>query len=200
MSNYPESLNNLIESFEKLPGIGEKTAERLAFSIMNMELKDAENFSNSILNVKRKINKCKICGNITEENICSICNDINRDSTIICVVQDPKDIISLEKTGSFGGKYHVLNGLISPMDGKGPEDISIKDLIKRIKEENTKEIILAISSTLEGETTSLYISKILETSDVLVSKIARGIPIGANMEYLDSMTLSMALINRDKVS
>jgi len=200
MSNYPESLNNLIESFEKLPGIGEKTAERLAFSIMNMELKDAENFSNSILNVKRKINKCKICGNITEENICSICNDINRDSTIICVVQDPKDIISLEKTGSFVGKYHVLNGLISPMDGKGPEDISIKDLIKRIKEENTKEIILAISSTLEGETTSLYISKILETSDVLVSKIARGIPIGANMEYLDSMTLSMALINRDKVS
>lgn len=200
MSNYPESLNNLIESFEKLPGIGEKTAERLAFSVMNMELKDAENFSDSILNVKRKINKCKICGNITEENTCSICNDENRDSTTICVVQDPKDIISLEKTGSFGGKYHVLNGLISPMDGKGPEDISIKDLIKRIEEENTKEIILAISSTLEGETTALYISKILETSDVLVSKIARGIPIGANMEYLDSMTLSMALINRDKVS
>lgn len=198
--NYPESLNTLIDSLKKLPSIGEKSAERLAFAIMGMDNEDVENFSKSIIDVKYKIKKCSICGNITEEDVCSICKDSNRDSKSICVVKDSKDIISIEKTGSFFGRYHVLNGLISPSEGKGPEDISINSLLKRIKAEDIREIIMAINSTLDGETTALYISKILEKEDVIVTKIARGIPVGADMEYLDSMTLSMALINRDKIS
>lgn len=198
--NYPSSLNLLIESFKKLPSIGEKSAERLAFAVMNLENDDIETFSNSIKDVKHKIRKCTICGNITEDNECDICKDSNREKNVICVVEDAKNIILLEKMGSYKGKYHVLNGLISPMDGMGPDDISIEPLINRIKEEEIKEIILAISPTLEGETTSLYISKLLEGKDVIVSKIAHGIPMGADMEYLDPMTLSMALLNRNKIS
>ena len=198
--NYPESLSSLIESLKKLPSIGEKSAERLAFAIMNMEKEEIQKFSQSIIDVKNKIKECSICGNITEDEKCFICKDNNRDKNTLCVVKDSKDIISIEKTGSFYGKYHVLNGLISPSEGKGPEDISINKLLKRIKEENIKEIIMAINSTLDGETTALYISKILEKESVIVTKIARGIPVGADMEYLDSMTLSMALINRDKIS
>lgn len=198
--NYPSSLNLLIESFKKLPSIGEKSAERLAFAVMNLENDDIETFTNSIKDVKHKIRKCTICGNITEDNECDICKDSNREKNVICVVEDAKNIILLEKMGSYKGKYHVLNGLISPMDGMGPDDISIEPLINRIKEEEIKEIILAISPTLEGETTSLYISKLLEGKDVIVSKIAHGIPMGADMEYLDPMTLSMALLNRNKIS
>lgn len=197
---YPNSLNSLIESFKKLPSIGEKTAERLAFAVMSMSEEDAQEFSDAIQNTKKKIKQCEECGNITEEKLCDICKNKERDKTILCVVKDPKDVISFEKTSSFNGKYHVLNGLISPMDGIGPEDISIKKLVERVKKDKIKEVILAINSTLEGETTSLYITKLLENEDVIVSKIARGIPIGMDMEYLDSMTLSAALINRDKLN
>ncbi len=197
---YPNSLNSLIESFKKLPSIGEKTAERLAFAVMNMSEEEAEEFSQSITNTKKNIKKCEICGNITEDKLCDICKDKDRDSTTICVVKDSKDVISFEKTSSFNGRYHILNGLISPMDGIGPEDISIASLLERVKKEKITEVILAINSTLEGETTSLYITKLLENEDVIVSKIARGIPIGADMEYLDSMTLSTALENRDKLN
>ena len=198
--NYPESLNSLIESFKKLPSIGEKTAERLAFAVMNMNEEDAIVFSQSINDVKEKIGKCSVCGNITEEDECTICKDTSRESNIICVVEDAKNIISLEKMGSYKGKYHVLDGLISPMDGKGPDDIAIESLIERVKKEKIDEIIIAISPTLEGETTSLYISKLLEGMEVSVSKIAHGIPMGADMEYLDPMTLSMAMSNRNKIS
>lgn len=198
--NYPNSLNLLIESFKKLPSIGEKSAERLAFAVMNMENVDIETFANAIKDVKQKIKKCTICGNITEDTECEICKNNNRDNFIICVVEDAKNIILLEKMGSYNGKYHVLNGLISPMDGIGPDDISIESLVKRVKDNEIKEIILAISPTLEGETTSLYISKLLEGMNVTVSKIAHGIPMGADMEYLDPMTLSMALLNRNKIS
>ena len=198
--NYPSSLNNLIESLKKLPGIGEKSAERLAFAIMKMSLDEATNFSSSILDVKNNIKKCKICGNITEKEICDICSNKDRDNSIICVVEDSRNINSIEKIGSYFGKYHVLNGLISPMDGIGPDDININELVNRVKEDNVKEVIIAISPTLEGETTSLYISKILEKENVLVTKIAYGIPVGADMEYLDPMTLSMALSNRNKIS
>lgn len=198
--NYPDSLNELIESFKKLPGIGEKTAERLAFSVMNMDNDTVILFSNSLKNVKNKIKRCTICGNITENNICDICKNEARDNNIICVVEDAKNVISLEKIGTYNGKYHVLNGLISPMDGKGPDDISIDSLISRVKKDDIKEVIIAISPTLEGETTSLYITKLLENTKVVVSKIAYGIPMGADMEYLDPMTLSMALLNRNKVS
>lgn len=198
--NYPDSLKVLIDSFKKLPSIGEKTAERLSFAVMNMSEEDINSFSKAIVDVKLKIKKCSICGNITENEICNICSDSSRDSDIICVVEDSKNIISLEKMGSYRGKYHVLNGLISPMDGKGPDDIMLDSLLQRIKKENIKEIIIAVSPTLEGETTSLYISKLLEPFKITVSKIAYGIPIGADMEYLDPMTLSMAMSNRNKIS
>jgi len=198
--NYPDSLKVLIDSFKKLPSIGEKTAERLSFAVMNMSEEDINSFSKAIVDVKLKIKKCSICGNITENEICDICSDSSRDSDIICVVEDSKNIISLEKMGSYRGKYHVLNGLISPMEGKGPDDIMLDSLLQRIKKENIKEIIIAVSPTLEGETTSLYISKLLEPFKITVSKIAYGIPIGADMEYLDPMTLSMAMSNRNKIS
>ena len=198
--NYPDSLKVLIDSFKKLPSIGEKTAERLSFAVMNMSEEDINSFSKAIVDVKLKIKKCSICGNITENEICDICSDSSRDSDIICVLEDSKNIISLEKMGSYRGKYHVLNGLISPMDGKGPDDIMLDSLLQRIKKENIKEIIIAVSPTLEGETTSLYISKLLEPFKITVSKIAYGIPIGADMEYLDPMTLSMAMSNRNKIS
>ena len=198
--NYPDSLKVLIDSFKKLPSIGEKTAERLSFAVMNMSEEDINSFSKAIVDVKLKIKKCSICGNITENEICDICSDSSRDSDIICVVEDSKNIISIEKMGSYRGKYHVLNGLISPMDGKGPDDIMLDSLLQRIKKENIKEIIIAVSPTLEGETTSLYISKLLEPFKITVSKIAYGIPIGADMEYLDPMTLSMAMSNRNKIS
>ena len=198
--NYPSSLNDLIDSLKKLPSIGEKSAERLAFAIMNMDDEESNTLSDSIKNVKTKIKKCKLCGNITEADICEICSNESRDSSLICVVEDSKNIITLEKTGTYKGKYHVLNGLISPIDGRGPDDININSLIEKVNKEKIKEIIIAISPTLEGETTALYISKLLEGSNVIVSKIAYGIPIGADMEYLDPMTLSMALSNRNKIS
>lgn len=198
--NYPESLNNLINSLKKLPSIGEKSAERLAFAIMNFDEEEILLFSNSIKDVKSKIRKCSICGNITENEVCDICLNEDRDNSIICVVEDSKNIITLEKMGSYNGKYHVLNGLISPINGKGPKDIEIDSLIKKVNNSNIKEVIIAISPTLEGETTALYISKLLEDTKVIVSRIAYGIPMGADMEYLDPMTLSMALNNRNKIS
>ena len=173
--NYPESLNNLINSLKKLPSIGEKSAERLAFAIMNMDDEDINLFSSSILDVKSKIKKCSICGNITESDKCNICTNEERDDSIICVVEDSKNIITLEKMGSYNGKYHVLNGLISPMSGKGPNDIEISSLVNKVKDNDVKEVIIAISPTLEGETTALYISKLLEQTNVLVTKIAYGI-------------------------
>ena len=197
---YPNSIKNLIESLKKLPTIGDKSAERLAFAIMNMELEEAKVFSNSIMDVKLNIKKCSKCGNITENDICDICCNKDRDNSTICVVEDAKNIITLEKIGSFNGVYHVLDGLISPIDGKGPDDININSLIDKVKKEKIKEVIIAISPTLEGETTALYITKLLEKEDVIVSRIAYGIPMGADMEYLDPMTLSMALLNRNKIS
>ena len=198
--NYPESLNNLINSLKKLPSIGEKSAERLAFAIMNFDEEEILLFSNSIKDVKSKIKKCSVCGNITENEICDICLNEERDKTVICVVEDSKNIITLEKMGTYNGKYHVLNGLISPINGKGPKDIEIDSLIQKVNNNDIKEDIIAISPTLEGETTALYISKLLENTKVIVSRIAYGIPMGADMEYLDPMTLSMALNNRNKIS
>lgn len=197
---YPNSLKNLIESLKKLPTIGDKSAERLAFAIMNMDEEEAKVFSLSIMDVKLNIKKCSKCGNITENDVCEICSNKDRDNSIICVVEDAKNIITLEKIGSYTGMYHVLNGLISPIDGKGPDDININSLINKVKDNKIKEVIIAISPTLEGETTALYITKLLENENVTVSKIAYGIPMGADMEYLDPMTLSMALINRNKIS
>lgn len=198
---YPKSLNELIECFKNLPGIGEKNAERLSFAILKFSEDEAFKFSEAIKNVKTNINKCTICNNLTEDSdICEICSDNNRDLSTICVVENTKDLILFEKSNAFKGKYHVLEGLISPLEGINPEDIKINQLIQRIHNENIKEVILALNMSMEGETTSLYITKLLEGSGVSVSKIAAGIPVGADMEYLDSLTIQRALEGRNKVS
>ena len=198
---YPNIINDLIECFKKLPGIGEKTAERLALSTLEMDDEILNIFSDSLKNVKQKIKRCKICNNLTEEDICTICKNADaRDKHTICVVEEPKNVILFEKVGSYRGMYHVLDGLISPLDGINPEDINIQSLIERIKKENINEIIIAVKPSVEGETTALYISKLLEGLDVTVSKIAHGVPIGVDMEYIDSLTLEMALEDRTSIS
>jgi len=200
MASYPKSLRDLIDCFKKLPSIGEKTAERMAFSVMNMDKEQVSLFAQSLLNVKNNIKRCSICNNLTEQDLCDICCDSSRNNEILCVVESPKSVILFEKTGSYFGKYHILNGLISPLDGVTPEDINISTLIERVKNENIKEVILAVKPSIEGETTALYISKVFENSPVLVSKIAHGVPLGTDMEYIDSLTLEMALEDRKKIS
>ncbi len=196
---YPQSLKNLIEAFKLLPGIGEKTAERLAFSILDLEEENVEFFSEELKKAKHNIKNCSICNSLTENKICDICSDQTRNDNILCVVEDPKNVIIFEKTGLFHGKYHVLNGLISPLDGINPEDIGLNKLIERIKTENFKEIIIAVKPSIEGETTALYIKSVLEGLDIIVSRIASGVPIGADMEYIDVMTLERALQDRIKM-
>ena len=196
----PNSLKNLIDCFKSFPGIGSKTAERLAFSMLDFDKNLLTNFSNSILDVRDKICYCDICGNISDSNICSICSNHERDSLTIFVVEKPKDIILFEKLGIYKGVYHVLNGLISPLDGIGPDDINLKKLLDRIEDDHVKEIILALKPSVEGETTMQYIKKILENRDVSVSKIATGVPIGTDMEYIDSLTLELAIDERKKMN
>ena len=198
---YPKSLEELIECVKMLPGIGEKNAERLSFAVLKFPEDITDKFSDSIKNVKTKIKKCEICNNYTEESdICEICKDETRDKSTICVVENVKDLILFEKSNAYKGKYHVLEGLISPLEGINPEDIKINQLIQRIKNENIKEVILALNLSMEGETTSLYILKLLEGTGVSVTKIAAGIPVGADMEYLDSLTIQRALEGRNKLS
>ncbi len=197
--NYPSTIQKLIECFRKIPGIGEKTAERYALSVLNLDQEVVEQFSKSIIDTKLKIRKCKICNNLTEDNICDICKNENRNKKLLCVVEDPKNIILFEKIGTYDGCYHVINGLISPLDGINPEDIDIEKLLNRIKENDIKEVILAVKPSVEGETTSLYISRMLKDYDVVVSKIAHGVPLGADIDYVDSLTLELALENRKKI-
>ncbi len=198
--NYPTTIKNLIECYKKLPGIGEKTAERLALATLNIDKEIISLFSQSLVDSQIKIRRCEICNNLTETNVCDICRDKNRIQDVVCVVEDPKNVIALEKIGTFKGKYQVLSGLISPLDGVGPENIKLDLLIHRVKEENIKEIILALKPSIEGETTILYISKILSGSNIKITKLAHGIPMGADMEYVDLMTLETALDNRTEVS
>ncbi|HIQ90370.1 MAG TPA: recombination protein RecR [Candidatus Coprosoma intestinipullorum] len=198
--NYPKTILNLIESFKKLPGIGEKTAERLALSTLNMDDDTIEIFSNSLKEVKNKIKKCEKCGSYTEEEICDICKSETRDHSTMCVVEESKNVIQFEKVGTFNGVYHVLGGLISPLDGVNPENINLNTLKKRIKEENIKEVILAIKPSIEGETTALYISKMLEDENIKITKIAHGIPMGADIDYIDPLTLEIAMEDRTTIS
>lgn len=198
--NYPNSLKNLIESFKLLPGIGEKTAERLSLAVLALDEEKTQKFSNSINDVKTKIKRCPICHTFTEDEICNICKDECRNSSILCVVEQPKDVILFENVGTFTGKYHVLDGLISPLDGVNPEDLNIIDLVERVQKDNIKEIVIAVTPSIEGETTALYISKLFEGTEVVVSKIAHGVPLGTNMEYIDALTLELALEDRKKIS
>ena len=196
---YPESLKDLIEGFKLLPGIGEKTAERLAFYMLTIDEEKADFFSKSIIEAKQKLHKCPICSNITDEDVCNICSSSARDSKTLCIVEDCRSIFLFEKTGSFKGYYHVLDNLISPLDGINPEDIGIEKLVKRIENSFFEEIIIAVKPSIEGETTSLYIKKILEGLNVKVTRIASGIPLGADIEYIDSLTLERALIDRKEI-
>ena len=196
---YPSSLEELIESFKYLPGIGEKTAERMAFAIMDMDEEKIDQFSGSLKKVKETIHRCPKCNSLTDKEECIICLDKSRDNKTLCVVEDPKSVFLFEKLALFKGKYHVLNGLISPLDGVNPDDIDLDKLIDRVKNEEFKEIILAFKPSIEGETTSLYIKRILGDMDLSITKIASGIPMGADMEYMDAMTLERALIDRKDV-
>lgn len=197
---YPKSINNLIEAFKYFPGVGEKTAERMAFHVLGMDNIQTDFLADSIKNVKTKIKRCTICNNISENDICYICDDKLRNTDSLCVVEDPKAVISIEKLGVFNGHYHVLNGLISTLDGINPEDIRLDKLIKRINENNYKEIIIAVKPCLEGEMTALYINNVLSGFDIIISRLASGIPMGADMEYIDAITLEKAFDNRKKIS
>ena len=186
---YPKSLNELVESFKYFPGIGEKTAERLAFSVLDFDDEKVELFINSLKNIKKNISFCSICNSFVEDNNCLICNDKTRDRETLCIVEDAKNVFLIEKLQVYKGLYHVINGLISPLDGVNPEDIGLDKLIDRIKHENFKEIIFAFKPSIEGETTALYVKKLLEGLDIKITRLASGVPIGADMEYIDTLTL-----------
>lgn len=196
---YPNGIRNVIDCLKNLPGIGEKSAERMAFSILNFDKEKLDTFANAILSLK-DIKRCPICNNITDMDICNICGDTSRDDKTIFVVEKPKDIVLFEKMGNYKGKYHVLGGLISPLDGVNPEDINIDNLVKRVKENGVTEVIVVLKPSIEGETTMQYIKKVLSKYDVRVSKIPIGIPMGTEIEYIDSMTLEMAFEDRKDIS
>lgn len=199
MEYFSPPLANLIEEFSKLPGIGRKTAQRLAFYILNMDAGDVNSLANAIVNAKRNTKYCSICSNLTDTDPCAICSSSKRDKTTICVVEDPRDVIAIEKTKEFRGLYHVLHGSISPMEGIGPEDIKIKELLKRIQEIDVSEVILATNPTIEGEATAMYISKLLKPFGIKTTRIAHGIPVGGDLEYADEVTLSKALEGRREI-
>ena len=189
-------MQELIECFKSMPGIGSKTAERMAFHVLKAPAEEMVKFASIIKKVKEDVRFCKICGNLSETEICSICNDTRRDKTIVCVIEEPKDLILIEKSGRYRGVYHVLFGAIAPLDGIGPEELRIKELLERIKEDRVKEVILATNSNAEGETTALYLSRELQPLKVKISRIAYGIPVGGNLDYIDQATLIRALEGR----
>ena len=197
--DYPKPIENLIANFMRLPGVGRKTAERLALYVYsNMSLDDAKSFGESFINIKKNLHTCPICGNLTEDDKCEICKDSSRDKSKVMVVETVKDLFVIEKLGQYKGLYHVLNGAIDFSNGIGVEDIRIAELLERVKNEDIKEIILACNATLQGETTSRYIKTLLEDSDVLVTRIAHGLPIGGDLSYADEMTVLKALEGRVK--
>lgn len=193
---YPEPISKLIDSFTKLPGIGPKTAVRLAFFVINMNDDDVLDFAQALVSAKRELTHCKVCGFITDQDPCAICKDTSRDGSIICVVEDSKDVIAMEKMREFSGRYHVLNGVISPMDGIGPEDINVPDLMTRLKDEEVVELIIATNPNIEGEATAMYISRLVKPSGIRTTRIAHGLPVGGDLEYADEVTLAKSLEGR----
>ena len=190
------TLSRLVEQFERMPGIGHKSAQRLAFYVLNMTKQEAESFSKIILEAHEKIKRCSVCCNLAEDEKCPICKSDSRDKSVICVVEDPRDVIAFERTHEYNGTYHVLHGVISPMNGIGPEDITIKELLARISDDGVKEVIMATNPTVEGEATAMYISRLLKPMGITVSRLAYGIPVGAELEYADEVTLTKALEGR----
>lgn len=189
----------LSEQFAKLPGIGMKTAQRLAYAVMAMSDEDAKQFADAIIAVKTDVGYCKVCQNLTEYEVCPICSDDQRDQSVICVVETPKDVTAFERTNEYGGTYHVLHGLLSPINGVGPDDIKIKELLDRVKAGNVEEIIMATNPTVEGEATAMYIARLLKPVGVKVTRLAFGIPVGGHLEYADEVTLFKALENRSEM-
>ncbi len=190
------SLEELTEHFRSLPGIGGKSAQRLAFHILNMPERDAKAFAEAILRAKESVRYCKDCQNLTENELCPICTDPSRDRSVVCVVQTPADLMAVEKTHGFKGLYHVLHGAISPMDGIGPADLKIKELLVRVAEQPIQEVILATDPTVEGDATAIYLSKLLKPMELKVSRLAFGLPVGGDLEYADELTLAKAIENR----
>ena len=198
MDFYPVAIEKLIEEFAKLPGIGKKTAQRLTLYVLNLPKDEVEEFSNALVKARGTIKYCSVCGNFTDSDPCAICGNPSRDKTQICVVEQPKDIMTMEKVKDYNGVYHVLHGNISPMQGRGPQDIRLRELVSRMNG-NIKEVIVATNPNIEGEATAMYISKILKPLDVKVTRIAAGIPVGGDLEYAGEVTLSKALEGRKEI-
>jgi recombination protein RecR len=199
MSYYAAPVAKLIEAFEKLPGIGHKTAQRLAFHVLNLSEEKANSIATAITEAKSKIKYCSVCNNLTDIDPCNLCSSQTRDNSVICVVEDPRDVVAMERTREFKGYYHVLHGAISPMAGIGPEDIKIKELLVRIREGNITEVILATNPNIEGEATAMYVSKLLKPLGIKTTRIAHGIPVGGDLEYADEVTLAKALEGRREI-
>ena len=193
MSSYTQSLESLIHKLVKLPGIGRKGAERIVNYILEVSGQEIKELADAIIQAKHKVKLCKICSNLTESEICRVCGDPQRRKDLICIVEEPKDVLSIEKTGTFDGRYHVLMGSIAPLEGRGPDDLRIKELLTRLEEKGITEIIIATDSDTEGETTALYLTKLIKPYGVKVSRIGQGIPVGSNLDYIDSTTISKAL-------
>jgi recombination protein RecR len=191
-----ESIERLAEEFSRLPGIGRKTAHRLALYIVKMQREEVVELAQALVNVKDKVRYCTVCSNITEADPCPICSNTKRDRTVVCVVEEPTDVLALERTNEFNGVYHVLGGALSPLDGVGPEDLRIRELLQRMSDTKIEEIILALNSDVEGEATTLYLSKLLKPLGIKVTRIARGLPVGTDLEFADQATLSRALEGR----
>ncbi len=196
MSRYAPAVEDLINEFSKLPGIGKKTATRLAFHILRCSKEDAQALARSILRVKERVRLCRICFNIAEAEVCAICNDPQRDHSLLCVVEEPNDLMAIEGAGTFRGVYHVLHGAISPLDGVGPRELKIEELLQRLRRGGVKEVILATNPTVEGDATSLYLAKLIKPLGIRVTRIAQGIPAGGDIEYVDSKTMSKSLEGR----
>lgn len=196
---YPTQISKLIDSFMKLPGIGEKTAARMAFYIFDLPEKDVSDFARNLLDVKRNLRYCEICGNITEDEICEICQDKTRDRSQIMVVAQPKQIISFERNHEYHGLYHVLNGLLSPLEGTGPEDINIVSLIKRLRDNTIKEVVIGTDATPEGEATASYLSRLIKPVGIKVTRLAHGLAVGSDIEYADDLTLIRAFEGRTEI-
>jgi recombination protein RecR len=199
MPYYAAPLSKLIEQFERLPGIGRKTAQRLAFFVLNLPESEAKAFADAIIEAKRSMHYCKVCQNLTDGEVCSICASTARNRQVICVVEDPRDIVAFERTRDFDGLYHVLHGVISPLDGVGPEMLKIKELLKRIDIDKVSEVIMATNPDVEGEATAMYISRLLKPMGIKVTRIAYGIPVGGDLDYADEVTLLRALEGRTEI-
>jgi recombination protein RecR len=199
MASYAKPIDNLVEALTRLPGIGKKTASRLAFHILRNSPIEAQNLAKAILDVKEKISLCSVCFNLTDEDPCQICKDERRNQGVLCVVENPHDVTAIENTREFRGKYHVLHGTLSPLEGVGPEDLKVTELMVRLRQGNITEVILATNPTVEGGTTALYLSDLMKGMGIKVTRIAYGIPMGGEIEYVDAMTLSKALEGRREV-